>query len=452
MAYGPDEILYVLVLAGSAGVAWNLPIAGAIVGLLAIVVTSYRQTIFAYPHGGGSYTVARENLVVQWFPAARGDHGARRLPAPSVRASRAEAGLLERYRGARLAGDCAGHYFRRPDARADPVVCDRGNELYGAWQIGSTSAEDYVKKGRQFAAVMLLTDPTIELVSCGQWGWTDWDRVVLDGLAQFVRYHSIHIYTGSRDYYTNVLEPHKSDQALRVCESLIERTRLAQKLDHSIGIAYDEWNVWYRTRRTQDLRNAGLEEQYDLADALAVATFLNVFIRHCRSVTLANYAQMVNVIAPIFTRPEGLFLQTVYHPLRLYAEHAQATALDAFVDSPLLEDPSVSAEVRDLGPFQSLDVAATCDVDGREVCISVVNRQRDLAVTTRIDLQGRAFDGPVEVHEVNATDVSATNSFDQPELVGVRSRQLESTGSSVEHTFPAHSLTVIRARLSAAAG
>src|ERR1700730_15201923 len=62
VAYGPDEILYVLPLAGSAGVVWNLPIAGAIVALLAIVVTSYRQTIFAYPHGGGSYTVAHENL------------------------------------------------------------------------------------------------------------------------------------------------------------------------------------------------------------------------------------------------------------------------------------------------------------------------------------------------------------------------------------------------------
>jgi amino acid transporter len=62
VAYGPDEILYVLVLAGSTGVAWNLPIAGAIAALLTIVVTSYRQTIFAYPQGGGSYTVARENL------------------------------------------------------------------------------------------------------------------------------------------------------------------------------------------------------------------------------------------------------------------------------------------------------------------------------------------------------------------------------------------------------
>ncbi|GAC1328766.1 MAG: APC family permease [Candidatus Dormibacteria bacterium] len=62
VAYGPDEILYVLVLAGAAGTAYNLPIAIAIVVLLAIVVTSYRQTIFAYPRGGGSYTVASRNL------------------------------------------------------------------------------------------------------------------------------------------------------------------------------------------------------------------------------------------------------------------------------------------------------------------------------------------------------------------------------------------------------
>ena len=62
--YGPDEILYVLVLAGAAGTALDLPIGLAITALLAIVVTSYRQTIFAYPQGGGSYTVARVNLGV----------------------------------------------------------------------------------------------------------------------------------------------------------------------------------------------------------------------------------------------------------------------------------------------------------------------------------------------------------------------------------------------------
>jgi len=62
VAYGPDEILYVLILAGSVGLRADLPVAGAIAGLLAIVAFSYRQTIYAYPRGGGSYTVARENL------------------------------------------------------------------------------------------------------------------------------------------------------------------------------------------------------------------------------------------------------------------------------------------------------------------------------------------------------------------------------------------------------
>jgi amino acid transporter len=62
VAYGLDEILYVLLLAGAAGARWDVPIALAIAGLLVIVTVSYRQTIYAYPQGGGSFTVARENL------------------------------------------------------------------------------------------------------------------------------------------------------------------------------------------------------------------------------------------------------------------------------------------------------------------------------------------------------------------------------------------------------
>src|ERR1700730_16872494 len=64
VAYGPDEILYVLLLAGAAGTAFDLPITLAIALLLVVVATSYRQTIYAYPRGGGSFTVARENLGV----------------------------------------------------------------------------------------------------------------------------------------------------------------------------------------------------------------------------------------------------------------------------------------------------------------------------------------------------------------------------------------------------
>jgi amino acid transporter len=61
-AYGPEAALTLLIPLGMAGVAYILPISVSIVLLLGIVYISYRQTIQAYPQGGGSYTVASENL------------------------------------------------------------------------------------------------------------------------------------------------------------------------------------------------------------------------------------------------------------------------------------------------------------------------------------------------------------------------------------------------------
>jgi amino acid transporter len=63
-AYGPEAALTLLIPLGAAGVAYILPISASIIVLLGIVYFSYRQTIAAYPGGGGSYTVASENLGV----------------------------------------------------------------------------------------------------------------------------------------------------------------------------------------------------------------------------------------------------------------------------------------------------------------------------------------------------------------------------------------------------
>jgi amino acid transporter len=61
-AYGPEAALSVLIPLGLLGVRYIIPISAAIITLLVIVYFSYRQTIAAYPSGGGSYTVARANL------------------------------------------------------------------------------------------------------------------------------------------------------------------------------------------------------------------------------------------------------------------------------------------------------------------------------------------------------------------------------------------------------
>ena len=236
-----------------------------------------------------------------------------------------------------------------------------GNEMYGAWQIGALSADDYVKKAIEFAKVMTWTDPSIELVSCGLNGSSAWDRTVLEGLAKFVRYHSIHIYTGSANFEENVYQPHIAEYELDVMRAEIARVRKQQKIAHEIGVAFDEWNVWYRARGAA----TRLEERYDLSDALAVAAYLNIFVRQCDVTPMANLAQMVNVIAPIFTSPDGLFLQTIYHPLRLLSQFTREVALDAWVESPQVTLPEVVAgqetasRAAPHNPFKVLDVAAT---------------------------------------------------------------------------------------------
>src|SRR5438128_2907925 len=62
VAYATEEILLVLILAGTAALSFSIPIGIAIALLIAVVVSSYRQTILAYPQGGGAYIVTKDNL------------------------------------------------------------------------------------------------------------------------------------------------------------------------------------------------------------------------------------------------------------------------------------------------------------------------------------------------------------------------------------------------------
>jgi alpha-N-arabinofuranosidase len=263
-----------------------------------------------------------------------------------------------------------------------------------------------------------------------------------------VNYHSIHIYTGSDDYWSNVLAPHQAERAIRICQALIDRARYVKRVERDIGIAYDEWNVWYHERDER----SGLEERYTLADALAVATYLNIFTRGCRSVHVANLAQLVNVIAPIFTSPDGLFLQTIYHPLRLQVEHVQEVALDPLVvcDTVTHTDPPQAPRpqrVGDLGPFKLLDVAATRDADSRRITLTVVNRSPDAAVPTIIESRRPIASTGCVAHLVEGPSPEASNSFANPDCVGVRTQQPAIEGTAFELTFPPHSFTCVELQL-----
>ena len=251
---------------------------------------------------------------------------------------------------------------RRENGRGEPwrvTYWGLGNEMYGDWQVGAFTAEEYVREATRWARAIRMLDPRAKLVSCGMNGWNEWDRVVIDGMASLVDYHSLHIYTGSDDYWTNVLQPHQAERAIRCTRALIERAAYRQKLAAPPRIAYDEWNVWYRQM------TGALEERYTFADALAVGTYLNIFIRNCDWVQMANLAQMVNAIAPIVTSPEAAAVQPIWYPVLLHSQAALDMAVDVHVNGPVVS-PDLPAgasrwpfRVGDLGPFGLIDAAAT---------------------------------------------------------------------------------------------
>jgi alpha-N-arabinofuranosidase len=275
--------------------------------------------------------------------------------------------------------------------------------------------------------------------------------VVIDGMAALVDYHSLHIYTGADDYWTNVLQPHQAERAIACARTLIERTAYVKKIAQPPRIAYDEWNVWFRTD------DGTLEERYNFADALAVGTYLNIFTRNCDWVRMANLAQMVNAIAPIVTTPETAVTQTIWYPVLLHTKAALNTAVDVYTDGPTIDLPAGSDpgrwphRVADLGPFGMVDAAATVSPDRGRIALTLVNRNPGQAETAEIVVRDLAFDGPVELHTVTAAPGTAPGSSSV--VPGVQGARVEegsegAKGGTVTITLPPQSFTTVEAALS----
>ena len=319
-----------------------------------------------------------------------------------------------------------------------------GNEVDGPWQIGAKTPEEYARAFTEFGKAMKWVDGSIKLLASATSFWdpsfVERGQLLLEQASDLVDYMAIHWYVGNRenDFNRYMALSEFFEQRLRAYEGLISAMRLAQNIQRPIHIAVDEWNVWYRS----DNENK-LEEVYNLEDALVVAMQLNAFIRHASTVKMANLAQIVNVIAPVVTNREGLFLQTIYHPFELYSRLCGNTSLDLYSDGDTFDGGS-SAGV------PVLDVAGSLDAARSQVALFVVNRTQDAETDVELRLASGQFTGPVQVTEVNGPDIKAANSFDEPDLVKAlptRTLPVGPDGPVVHLTLAPHSVTVITSRV-----
>jgi alpha-N-arabinofuranosidase len=320
-----------------------------------------------------------------------------------------------------------------------------GNEIDGPWQLGHKNAEEYARFALETAKAMRSVDRSIKLIASGSsnYGagadWAGWNRTVVNTLRDQIDYISLHTYIGNQQ---NDLERFLGQSQLTIdryidtTAAIIREAQGGRPNARPIYIAYDEWNVWYRAQNDKHL-----EEVYNFEDALAMGMFFNTFFRHADVVKMANLAQMVNVIAPMMTNKQGMFLQPTYFPVAEYSKQRGNIALNTFVSAPTY------TVGRSEIPY--LDVSTTYNAGTRTLFVNVLNRSKSQDIATRVESQEGALAKSGEIWQMNNADLKATHTFgdDKKVVPTVKPLTAQFERNALTYTFPAHSLTILKLKL-----
>jgi alpha-L-arabinofuranosidase len=355
--------------------------------------------------------------------------------------------------------------LRRKNGAAEPYEVEHwclGNEMDGPWQIGHMSATEYGYKAADAARQMRYVDSSLKLIACGSSSsgmptYLEWDREVLEQCYEYVDGLSLHRYFDNSDttggdsahfLAMNLTMDRQITESLAVCD-LVRGHRKSPK---QLWLSFDEWNVWYRERRGDAVDGHKtsaphlLEEIYNLEDALLVGGLLNTLIRNSNRVKIGCLAQLVNVIAPIMTNADGIFLQTIFYPYSWALQYARGAALDVVVESSTYDVKGLyGSRDEKTTSVAHLDVSGSYDAASGTAVAFTLNRDLAKAHEVEIVWEDKA---PAKVQAawvLTGDDLKAVNSFSAPKKV-VPAEFAKPTTSNGRTKFevPARSYTMIQ--------
>lgn len=292
-----------------------------------------------------------------------------------------------------------------------------GNENWGCG--GNYDAADYAKEFRRYATFLKMADSSIELIACGSHGNREWDLRVVETLRNhlhFLDHLSLHRYYSAghateftEDEYYQVMRAGELIEADIGHTDEILRFFTGEK--RHVGIAFDEWGVWHPQARSE----SNYEAPSTLRDAVAAAGVLDVFHRWCARVSMANLAQVVNVLQCLLqTQEDRMWRTPTYHLFCLYKPHRGAEALRVSLECATTNAPTLGSLKPNPLPLLS---ASASRKDGNLI-LSLSNRHLTLPMEIQVKLwAGKLHAGMRETLTADAP--CAVNSAAQPDRVAV---------------------------------
>jgi len=336
----------------------------------------------------------------------------------------------------------------------------------GPWQMEMKTATEYGRIAVEAAKMMKWIDPRIELAACGSSGRTmstygAWEDTVLEHTFDHVEFISLHTYLNNYadDAPAFLASPDLMDDFIEEVVAIADSVAARRRSSKRIMLSFDEWNVWYRTRRNRQERvKEGwpvappiLEEPYTMLDALAFGGACIALLNHADRVKTACLAQLVNAIAPIMTETKGpAWRQTIFYPFADFSNLGRGTVLRASVDAPTYAanyfDPRGPIDTYyPLPAVPYLKLSVVHDEKVGTLTLFALNRHLTESMTVDVAAKGFSDLKIVMAHQLHDTDLAALNTKDRPDRIKpVPLKGIESHGTNLRATLAPASWSVIR--------
>lgn len=317
-----------------------------------------------------------------------------------------------------------------------------GNEMDGPWQMEAKTATEYGRIAHEAAKMMRWVDPSIELAAAGSSGrrmptFGAWEDIVLEHSFDQVDYISLHTYLNNYDQDTPAflasvdLMDDFIDEVVAIADAVAARRRSPRR----IMLSFDEWNVWYRTRRKREDRvKEGwpvappiLEELYSMGDALAFGGCCISLLNHADRVTAACLAQLVNAIAPIMTETGGpAWRQTIFHPFMHFSRMGRGRVMRTEINAPTYSarynDPQGPVDdYYDIPAAPYLKLAAVHDDKKSRLTLFALNRSLEEEMPLEVNAAGFSNIVARQALQLCDPDLKAVNTRTAPNRVSPKS-------------------------------
>lgn len=318
-----------------------------------------------------------------------------------------------------------------------------GNEVWGQWQVGTCSADEFAERCVAFAKAMKAADPTLSLMACGHYD-QQWNKAVLDIVGEQIDYLTLHLYHGYGRFGMNRETP--AEERYKAIATFSEWTRadirataaqIRSNPKHShVKLAITEYNTMYYPNTIRK----GLPDEHTLGAAVANAGNLNEMLRASELVQIGSFSDLVNGWLGGCIRvgdyyadqycgkdagwsglPLTVYGTPTYEVMKLYAGMDIKRMLQADVACGTFAVRSAKPAPFELDELPDLDVAACTNEDGSVVTVFIVNRSLE---EVRAELRLDAFAASEEtiLHEITGDSPDDINSVFEPNRIVGASR------------------------------